>query len=419
MLYQKNSSSWIYGEKLIFGKVLNNKYLDIVNTLDNGDKIIEVSILQVGDKAKEFVKEEATIKKLNKAVEEEKRKLAAEEERKRLIEHIRDAVEQKVTEFQSKYLGAYSESNYIPTTVVAFVTPGAGPYIRNGYQVSINYTLKKPDGTVIKSSAKTPYSFILGNKIDIPYFNEIVQHMRLGQKRHIIINPDKLYGRTISTPTHPDTWLELDIELLSAKFKIEKVFNKDSKLNSIAAELFSHFTVDYISDYTPSDAPDDYTEVTLNENNHYISIELLESDEWDEESKIVEELLYLGNNRYLNIYKYYPSKPYKQVSLSADIYIEKNGYLHLQKDFSDVPINIDLLVSEEEIVKLDSDLLQEVEGKYSLIDYIVDPENKEISISFLPVYSDFPEDLTELVSEIKSRKFNFKWDSQSSLFLLK
>ena len=68
------------------------------------------------------------------------------------------------------------------------------PSIRNGSTVAVHYTLTV-DGRVVDSSiGKNPLTYVQGTGQIIPGLEEQMQGMKKGEKKQVIVKPDKGYG---------------------------------------------------------------------------------------------------------------------------------------------------------------------------------------------------------------------------------
>lgn len=410
----------------IFGKVVNDQSLKLVESLTSEDKIEKITILKAGDKAKSFV-EEATTEKLIKAVKIEEKRLAAEAERRKQERLIHEAVEQREKELKEKYLIAHSDYRSQPkrihSCIEAYEPKLSSPRIRYGHEVTINYTIKHPDGRLLDSTNKEPLNFVVGDALEIPYFNEVIQDMTLGQKRFILIDSDRLYGKTIEEPTHPDTWLRLDIEVIGARFKIEENLDTTLKLKYIHNNLIKDKYAKYKTEEGLIIPEDKSADITIDKENQYISIIHLPKGYHTEE-----HVIYLGNKTFLYMHKNYPAMQHDIVLVDIEIYNEKDGYLYYQEAISNVPIEFDLFVSEEEKkLPMNLNLFEDQYEELKLEDYIgytidhhIDHINKKLTVSIIPFLNsmDTPEEIFELSTTIESRKYHFMWDIESNLFVL-
>jgi len=67
--------------------------------------------------------------------------------------------------------------------------------VAKGKKVSIEYTLKLEDGTVMDSNVGgKPFTFIQGAHQIIPGLEKAIEGMKIGQKKHIVLPPKDAYG---------------------------------------------------------------------------------------------------------------------------------------------------------------------------------------------------------------------------------
>lgn len=93
---------------------------------------------------------------------------------------------------------------------------GDGPSPRMGQTVRVNYTGSLQNGVEFDSSAKHggPAEFALGPGL-IPGWNEALQTMKVGGKRHLVVPPNLAYGKSGRPPNiPPNATLNFEIELL-------------------------------------------------------------------------------------------------------------------------------------------------------------------------------------------------------------
>jgi FKBP-type peptidyl-prolyl cis-trans isomerase len=109
------------------------------------------------------------------------------------------------------------------TTGVKYETlqEGTGPQARGGQTVMVHLTAMLPDGKVFESSRsidQAPRSFIIGITPVVKGLWDGVAGMRVGERRKLIIPPERAYGAIGKTPTiPPKATLTYDVELLSVK----------------------------------------------------------------------------------------------------------------------------------------------------------------------------------------------------------
>ena len=91
---------------------------------------------------------------------------------------------------------------------------------KKGDTVSVNYTGRLQDGTVFDSNTDAnfyhvePFWFPLGEGQVIPGWDEGIVGMKIGEKKTLIIPPEKGYGKDNVGPIPPNSTLIFDIEML-------------------------------------------------------------------------------------------------------------------------------------------------------------------------------------------------------------
>jgi peptidylprolyl isomerase len=97
------------------------------------------------------------------------------------------------------------------------LTPGTGPVVAPGQQVSAHYTGWLANGTQFDSNAGgTPYSFRVRAHEVIEGWDQGVVGMRVGGKRQLVIPPALGYGPAGSGPIPPNAILVFKVEVVSA-----------------------------------------------------------------------------------------------------------------------------------------------------------------------------------------------------------
>ncbi len=194
-------TDWLNGKHTIFGKVAEG--MDVVNSIQQGDKIKSVKILRIGSEASSYKASTTSFKELEASVEA-RNKAAAEEAQKAVMDSIAsrwpDAVQDEET-------GIFS----------VIRTEGTGPTPSPGAKVSAHYTGTFMDTTQFDSSRDRgqPLEFFVGRRQVIAGWDYIFQQMKKGERRIIIIPPEMAYGKMGYPPViPPDSWLVFDVELL-------------------------------------------------------------------------------------------------------------------------------------------------------------------------------------------------------------
>lgn len=67
--------------------------------------------------------------------------------------------------------------------------------VTSGKEVSIEYTLKLEDGTVLDTNVGgKPFTFVQGSHQIIPALEKAIEGMKVGQKKHVVVPPKDAYG---------------------------------------------------------------------------------------------------------------------------------------------------------------------------------------------------------------------------------
>jgi FKBP-type peptidyl-prolyl cis-trans isomerase SlyD len=68
--------------------------------------------------------------------------------------------------------------------------------VKDGMMVSLEYTLKSPDGKLIETSkGKEPVKYIQGDKMMIPGLERELAGMKVGDEKHVVVKPEDGYGK--------------------------------------------------------------------------------------------------------------------------------------------------------------------------------------------------------------------------------
>jgi len=193
------ATPWLDGKHTIFGKVVEGQ--DVVNKIAQGDKIENVEIVRVGDKAKDFKAPEAFTAFNNaKAEREQKAKEAAEAALNKLaegFEQTKSGLRFKITH----------KSN-------------SGKKPHKGKNVAVHYVGKLADGTVFDNSygRGEPIEFPIGVGYVIPGWDEGIQLLEEGDKATFVIPSYLAYGEAgAGGVIPPNANLVFDVELVKAE----------------------------------------------------------------------------------------------------------------------------------------------------------------------------------------------------------
>ena len=190
-------TDWLNGKHTIFGQVVNAESQAVVNKVAQGDKIVKVTIVRQGADAEKFT---ATQADFDKAAAEAKKAANAK----------------KIAEVEKKFPGYNVDENgiYWKTT-----KEGNGPKIGGRKNVACDYKGYLVDGTVFDQSAgRGPLEFVTDGGQMIPGFDIMVQDMKVGEKRTIVVPSDLAYGDRGYPGVIPGgAYIAFDITLVRAR----------------------------------------------------------------------------------------------------------------------------------------------------------------------------------------------------------
>ena len=197
-------TDWLNGKHTIFGQVVNKDSQDVVNAVQQGDKIVKVTIVRQGAEAEKFT---ATQADFDKHASEAKAKAA---------ERAKAAAAAKIKEVEEKFPGFSKDSNgiYFKTT-----KEGNGNKIGGKRKVAVEYKGYFVSGQVFdQSKGRGPLEFTTAGGQMIPGFDIMVQDMKIGEKRTIVLPPSQAYGDNGIPGVIPGgAYLAFDIELTKVK----------------------------------------------------------------------------------------------------------------------------------------------------------------------------------------------------------
>ena len=201
------ATPWLDGKHTVFGYVdkLDQKSLSVIDAIKQGDKIIRVTIVRVGDKAKKFNAKDVFAHTLDRVKKEKALKLQqAQEKEKEILSNYTDKEGFTITKSGLRYK-------------LTKKTKGNKP--KKGQSVSVHYTGKFVDGRVFDSSIeKQPIEIPIGMERVIKGWDEGIMLLRKGEKATFVI-PSKLgYGeRGAGNVIPPYSVLIFDVSLEDIK----------------------------------------------------------------------------------------------------------------------------------------------------------------------------------------------------------
>ncbi|RAV30599.1 peptidylprolyl isomerase [Sinomicrobium soli] len=188
-------TSWLDNKHTVFGFVENGQ--DVVDAIQQGDRIEKLEIVRVGDEAEQW-DAVAAFRKFEASKEE---RLALE--RKKTEEALRELTEG----FEQTGSGLWYK----------VLEKGEGEKAEKGKEVSVHYEGMLTDGTVFDSSFRRnqPISFRLGAGQVIPGWEEGIGLLQTGDKVRLVIPPQLAYGsRGAGGVIPPDATLVFDVQLV-------------------------------------------------------------------------------------------------------------------------------------------------------------------------------------------------------------
>jgi peptidylprolyl isomerase len=197
------ATPWLDGKHTVFGRVVQGQ--DVVNAVQQGDKIEGITVIRNGAEAGAFKADQATFDSLLRNASSAS---AAREKVKR------DA---DMALIEKKYPKAAAAPSGLRWVVDK---PGNGPKPASGSTAVVNIKAMLLDGTVFANSDLSGGADELpvGVRRILPGLDEAIMDMPLGEKRTVIIPPELAYGeRGVDNAIPPNSFLIFEIELAEIK----------------------------------------------------------------------------------------------------------------------------------------------------------------------------------------------------------
>ena len=180
-------TDWLNYKHTIFGQVVTGQ--NVVDSVAQGDHIISLQIVRQGKDAEKFTVTQESFDKL-KAEGEKKAAKFAEEQAAREAKKAEEQMKELTKGCEKSKEGIYYK----------ITEPGTGDKVGKGKNVTVGYCGYLVDGTLFDASKEfhpqghDPLSFTTGAGQMIPGFDYMVQDMKLGETRTMIIPPALAYG---------------------------------------------------------------------------------------------------------------------------------------------------------------------------------------------------------------------------------
>ena len=180
-------TDWLNYKHTIFGQVVTGQ--DVVDSVAQGDHIISLQIIRQGKEAEKFTVDQKSFDKL-KSEGEKKAAKFAEEQAAREAKKAEQQLKELVKGYEKSKEGIYYKIE----------EQGSGEKVGKGVLVTVGYMGYLVDGTLFDASKEfhpqghDPLGFKTGAGQMIPGFDYMVQDMKKGEVRKIVIPPALAYG---------------------------------------------------------------------------------------------------------------------------------------------------------------------------------------------------------------------------------
>ncbi len=189
---------WLDNKHTVFGEVVEGQ--DVVDAIQQNDKIESLEIIRVGEEAEKF-----------KAIESFR---TFEGSREKRLAEARAKMEEALDKVAAGFDKTESGLRY------KILQKGNGEKAQKGKKVSVHYKGQLTDGSVFDSSytRKEPIDFMLGVGQVIQGWDEGIQLLQVGDKARLVIPGHLGYGSAgAGNVIPPDATLIFDVELVAVR----------------------------------------------------------------------------------------------------------------------------------------------------------------------------------------------------------
>ena len=192
-------TSWLDGKHTVFGKVVEG--LELIDSIQEGDEIISISIVRKGKKAQGFLPEKAIERAREKRIQAEI--LAKEKFKKDSLLFSSSMEEEKAKMLQSGLK-------------ILVLHKGHGKRVLEGDNVKVHYKGYFVDGKVFDTSYKRnrPFQFTLGVDRVIEGWTEGIALLNAGDKARFFIPYNLAYGAGGYGPIPAKSKLIFEVEII-------------------------------------------------------------------------------------------------------------------------------------------------------------------------------------------------------------
>lgn len=186
----------------VFGRVIEGQ--EVVNKIDKGDVIKEITIIRVGKEAESFKTDQAAFNAALAAIKE-RESAAVKTQQEKIKKMIKEQWPKAVQTNSGMYYQVEQKGEGKP--------PAAGTMIKAHYTGRLLLGNRKFDSSYDRGE---PIAFPVGAGRVIRGWDEALSQMTKGEKRTLIIPPELAYGeRGAGGVIPPNAWLVFDVELVS------------------------------------------------------------------------------------------------------------------------------------------------------------------------------------------------------------